>query len=151
MKLNSPFVMKTKFAVAAKSIALLLLLPVAVFCADPVKPAVPEKPAPAAPKKITADEAEKMIKEKKVIVLDVRTPQEFAAGHIAGSTNLNIRSPDFEKRIQELDKNQAYLVHCARGGRSAAACEKMKGLQFKALYDFSGSFGPGLKAAAEIV
>src|SRR5438034_1852622 len=138
--------MKRQFAVAVKSTALLLLFPIAAFCADPVKPAAPEKPVPAAPKKITADEAEKIIKEKKVIVLDVRTPQEFAAGHIAGSTNLNIRSPDFEKRIHELDKNQAYLVHCARGGRSAAACEKMKGLQFKALYDFSGGFEAWTKA-----
>ena len=142
--------MKRNFSVAVKSAVLLLLLPVAVFCADPVKPAVPEKPAPAAPKKVTADEAEKMIKEKKVIVLDVRTPQEFAAGHIAGSTNLNIRSPDFEKRIQELDKNQAYLVHCARGVRSAAACEKMKGLQFKALYDFSGGFEAWTKAGKKV-
>ena len=142
--------MKRNFSVAVKSAALLLLLPVAVFCADPVKPAVPEKPAPAAPKKITADEAEKMIKEKKVIVLDVRTPQEFAAGHIAGSTNLNIRSPDFEKRINELDKSQAYIIHCARGGRSATACEKMKGLQFKALYDFSGGFEAWTKAGKKV-
>ena len=142
--------MKRNFAFAVKSTALLLLLPVAVFCADPVKAAEPEKPAPAAPKKITADEAEKMIKEKKVIVLDVRTPQEFAAGHIAGSTNLNLRSPDFEKRINEWDKNQAYIVHCARGVRSAAACEKMKGLQFKALYDFSGGFEAWTKAGKKV-
>ena len=91
-----------------------------------------------------------MMKEKKVIVLDVRTPQEFAAGHIPGSTNLNIRSPDFDKRVSELDKNQSYIVHCARGGRSASACEKMKGLQFKALYDFSGGFDAWTKAGKKV-
>ena len=127
-----------------KSFVLLLLLPVAVFCADP------EKPAPAVPKKITADEAEKMIKEKKVVVLDVRSPQEFAAGHIAGATNINVRSPDFTKRVSELDKKQAYVVHCARGVRSADACEKMKGLQFKSLYDFSGGFEAWTKAGKKV-
>ena len=136
--------MKRNFAVGVKMFALLLLSPVAVFCADP------EKPAPVAPKKISADEAEKLMKEKKVIVLDVRSPQEFAAGHISGSTNINVRSQDFAKRVSELDKNQTYIVHCARGVRSADACEKMKALQFKSLYDFSGGFDAWTKAGKKV-
>ena len=138
--------MKRQFAFGLRLYASLFLLlsTVAGFCADP------EKPAPASPKKITADEAEKMMKDKMVIVLDVRSPQEFAAGHIAGSTNINVRSPDFTKRVSELDKSQTYLVHCARGVRSADACGKMQKLQFKSLYDFSGGFEAWTKAGKKV-
>ena len=92
---------------------------------------------------IEANEAEKLLKEnKKVVVLDVRTPKEFIAGHIAGATNLNFYDADFEKKLAALDKSQPYLVHCAVGGRSAKARELMKTLQFKSIYHLEG----GIKA-----
>ena len=75
---------------------------------------------------------------KKVVVLDVRTPEEFAAGHIAGATNVNLNGKDFQERLEKLDKSQAYLVHCAVGMRSARACKKMNELEFKTLYDLKG-------------
>jgi len=94
-------------------------------------------------KNIDANEAEKLLMDnKKVVVLDVRTPKEFTAGHIAGATNLNFNDTDFEKRLAALDKKQPYLVHCAAGGRSAKARELMKTLQFKSIYHLEG----GLKA-----
>jgi 3-mercaptopyruvate sulfurtransferase SseA len=58
-------------------------------------------------KNIDANEAEKLLQEnKKVVVLDVRTPREFSAGHIAGATNINFNGADFEKKLGELDKSQ---------------------------------------------
>src|SRR6266699_3580195 len=48
---------------------------------------------------VNAKQAQKLVEEKKVVVLDVRTPEEFKEGHIAGATNINFRGPDFEKRI----------------------------------------------------
>ena len=94
-------------------------------------------------KNIDANEAEKLLQEnKKVVVLDVRTPKEFAAGHIAGATNLNFNDADFEKKLMALDKARPYLVHCAVGGRSAKARELMKTQQFKSIYHLEG----GLKA-----
>ena len=94
-------------------------------------------------KNIDANEADKLLKEnKKVVVLDVRTPKEFTAGHITGATNLNFYDADFEKKLTALEKTQPYLVHCAVGGRSAKARELMKTLQFKSIYHLEG----GLKA-----
>lgn len=87
-------------------------------------------------------EAEKLIADKKVVILDVRTPAEFAAGHLAGATNIDFKDKDFQAKLGQLDKNQPYLVHCGAGGRSAKACEAMSGFDFKSVYDLKG----GLKA-----
>lgn len=104
-------------------------------------------PAPVAHvKKVQLDEFEKLLAEKKCTVLDVRTAKEFAAGHIAGAVNIDVKSPDFETKVKALDKDKVYVVHCARGGRSATACEKLDLLGFKLLYDFSGGMEAWKKA-----
>ena len=91
---------------------------------------------------VNAEQARKLIADKKVVVLDLRTPEEFAAGHIAGATNLNFRAANFEKAIAALDKNQTYLLHCASGNRSTQALPAFKKLEFKSLYHLDG----GIKA-----
>jgi rhodanese-related sulfurtransferase len=50
---------------------------------------------------INAQQAQKLISDKKVVVLDIRTPEEFAAGHIAGATNINFRAADFENAFRQ--------------------------------------------------
>lgn len=102
-------------------------------------------------KNIGANEAEKLLKEnKKVVVLDVRTPKEFSAGHIAGATNINFNAADFEKKLAALDKSQPYLVHCAVGGRSAKARELMKTQQFKSIYHLEGGIKAWEKAGKRV-
>jgi rhodanese-related sulfurtransferase len=98
------------------------------------------------PKMVDAAEASKLIADKKVVVLDMRTPAEFAAGHIVGATNLDFRGQDFKAKVAALDKNQPYLVHCAAGGRSAKACDAMEQLDFKTLYDLKGGMNAWTKA-----
>jgi len=94
-------------------------------------------------KNVEADQAAKLLQEnKKIVVLDVRTPEEFAAGHIAGATNLDFHNPDFGKKLSALDKTKSYLVHCAAGGRSAKTRDLMKNQQFQSIYHLEG----GLKA-----
>lgn len=83
---------------------------------------------------VTVDQAEKLVAEKKVVVLDVRTPKEFSAGHIAGATNVDFNAKDFALRLKTLDKDKPYLLHCAVGGRSSKAVEQMKALKFKTVY-----------------
>jgi rhodanese-related sulfurtransferase len=90
------------------------------------------------PQRVKPEQAQKLIADKKVVVLDVRTPSEFAAGHIAGATNLDYKAEDFKTKVAALDKNQAYLVHCASGVRSASACAVMDKLDFKTIYDLKG-------------
>lgn len=101
----------------------------------------PAAAAPAAKKAATLVEteaAEKLLADKKIVVLDVRTADEFAAGHIAGATNLDFRAPDFKAKVAALPKDRVYLVNCAVGGRSARACELMGTLAFPTIYDLKG-------------
>ena len=91
-------------------------------------------------KNVGVAEFEKLRADKKNRVLDVRTSEEFAAGHIPGAINIDINGPNFEKRISALEKDRTYLVNCAGGGRSARACGKMAQLKFPNLYNLQGGF-----------
>jgi len=93
-------------------------------------------------KNVGVEEFQKLAADKKNVVLDVRTPKEFAAGHIAGAVNIDFNAPDFAKKIEALDKDKAYLVHCAGGVRSTKACQKMTEIHFKQLFNLE----PGLRA-----
>ena len=91
-------------------------------------------------------EFEKLRADKKNVVLDVRTSNEFAAGHIPGAINLDVNSADFEQKAAGLDKRKSYLVHCGAGVRSARACDKMSKLDFSKLYNLEGGFRAWEKA-----
>ena len=83
-------------------------------------------------KNITIDEAVKLVTSNtNVVVLDVRTPDEFRSGHIKGATNINFNDKDFAKRVAALDKDKTYIIHCAAGGRSGRACSQIKTMDFK--------------------
>ena len=112
------------------------------------------KPAKAAPRsgvvrKVDVDEFEKLWQDKNV-VLDVRSKQEFDAGHIPGALNLDVNSPEFGQKVSALDKQKVYLVHCAAGVRSARACEKMSGLGFEHLVDLAPGFRAWEKAGKKV-
>jgi rhodanese-related sulfurtransferase len=73
-----------------------------------------------------------------VTVIDVRTPQEFAAGHVAGATNINVEAADFGDRIATLDVGDPYVVYCRSGRRSAVAADLMKTAGFTDVADAGG-------------
>ncbi len=68
--------------------------------------------------------------EPGVRILDVRTPEEYAAGHIAGAVNIDIESSDFVGLISALDPSKDYAVYCRSGNRSRAAIETMSGMGY---------------------
>src|SRR3982751_4004585 len=95
----------------------------------------------ADPKNISVDEAAKLLKsDTNIVVLDVRTPREFEAGHIKGATNINFNDKDFAKRVEALDKNKTYIIHCAAGGRSGKACQQIKTMDFKSMLHMNEGF-----------
>ena len=59
-------------------------------------------------------------------VIDVRTPEEYAEGHVEGATNIDVQASDFDDRIAELDRDTTYVVYCRSGNRSADAAERMR-------------------------
>jgi rhodanese-related sulfurtransferase len=76
------------------------------------------------------------------VVLDVRTPEEFAEGHLSGAVNVNLLAPDFERRLGALDRSKTYLVYCRTGNRSAKAVQAMERLGFRSVYHmFEGTVG----------
>ncbi|MFV0606215.1 MAG: thioredoxin domain-containing protein [Niabella sp.] len=71
-------------------------------------------------------------------IIDVRTAEEFATGHLAAAKNMNIDDPDFESSIKTFDKTKPVFVYCLSGGRSAAAVRIMRLEGFKDVYDLQG-------------
>ncbi len=71
-------------------------------------------------------------------LVDVRTPGEFAQGHLKNARNIDIRSEDFDQQIAKLDKSKPVFVYCMSGGRSSAAAGAMRSVGFKEVYELSG-------------
>jgi len=64
------------------------------------------------------------------VIIDVRTPAEFATGHLDGAVNIDVQSPDFAAQIMELDPNGDYFVYCRSGNRSGQAIAQMSQMGF---------------------
>ncbi len=84
---------------------------------------------------LTAEEAEALLSiDNAPQVTDLRTPEEFATGHIPGAVMIDFKSPDFKTVLAKLDTSQEYLFHCKSGGRSTQSLDAWKELGFGKLY-----------------
>jgi rhodanese-related sulfurtransferase len=102
-------------------------------------------------KHVDAAGAAKLLKvDSKVVVLDIRTPEEFAAGHIKGATNINFNADSFRANVQRLDPGRTYLVHCASGGRSTRSLDLFKQLGFKSVVHLDGGLRGWEKAGQPV-
>jgi rhodanese-related sulfurtransferase len=89
--------------------------------------------------KLSPDDFEKLLKtDKTVQLVDVRTPQEVAIGHIEKAININIADTDFQAKISQLDKTKPVAVYCGVGGRSGKAAAMLTTLGFTKIYDLQG-------------
>jgi rhodanese-related sulfurtransferase len=89
-------------------------------------------------KKVDPVEFSEVIAQPGVIILDVRTPEEFNAGHIANAININIADSNFSSEVSKLDKNATVAVYCRSANRSAVATDEMAKLGFTDMYDMQG-------------
>lgn len=89
--------------------------------------------------------------EDGVVVLDVRTPQEFDAGHLDGATNLNLDDPAFTTLVADLDPATTYAVYCQSGRRSALASQAMADAGLTSIYNLSGGIGDLAAAGGPVV
>ena len=91
------------------------------------------------PKSISAEEARKLIEEKKndekFQIIDVRTSEEFQAGAMEGAININLYEPNFQEELKKLDKAKTYLIYCRSGSRSKVVLEVMEQLGFETVYE----------------
>lgn len=78
------------------------------------------------------------IAEADVVVLDVRTPEEFNRGHIPSAINIDIYSEYFRSDISTLNKSKSYAVYCRSGKRSVDAASEMDLIGFKSTFNLTG-------------
>jgi phage shock protein E len=89
--------------------------------------------------RIKAEQAQELIKaQPNLVILDVRTPAEYAAGHLTGARLLNFFDAQFKDEIQQLDRAASYLIYCRSGNRSGKAARLMLQWGFTELYELQG-------------
>lgn len=123
------------FSVSVAAIALLITFS---GCHAKNESATVETSPASSTQHVNAAEAQKLVAEKNTTVLDVRTPDEFASGHIAGAINIDFHAADFEQKVAALNKATPYLVHCASGRRSEQALPVLQKEGLQTLYHLDG-------------
>jgi rhodanese-related sulfurtransferase len=81
------------------------------------------------------------IQGQNVVLIDVRTPEEFAQGAIKGAVNIDYFDQKvFIKQISTLDKNKPVYLYCRSGNRSMKAARQLESLGFDKVYDLAGGY-----------
>ena len=130
---------RSAFGAALLSIALL-----AAACGSGTDTATaPEagENAPAAAINVVSPEEAKAIIDSDpegLVVLDVRTQEEYDEAHLANAVLIDFYAPDFAAQIAELDPTVPYVVYCRSGSRSGQATDIMADLEFQEINDVSG-------------
>lgn len=78
------------------------------------------------------------ISHKEVQLIDVRTPEEYKAGHVEYAENIDFFSNEFTSRFKNLDVQKPIYIYCRSGQRSKQASIKLVALGFKEIYDLEG-------------
>ena len=101
----------------------------------------PTPPTAADVADVDPEAAAKLVAEKSgLVILDVRTPEEFAEGHLPGAINIDFKGTDFAEKVGALDPDAAYLMHCRSGSRSKASLPVFKDLNFSELYHLNTGY-----------
>lgn len=113
-----------------------LLSAVKVFCQD----------QPKTIRTISVDDFKVVMDSlQDAVIIDLRTPEEVKGGTIPGAMVIDYFGADFDSSIQKLDRNKAYVLYCASGGRSGETAEIMDKLGFKKIYDLESGFNGWVK------
>lgn len=120
----------------------LLFLPIQIVAAE------------TALKTVSADEFftefERLERDGDAVVIDVRTPEEYASGHAGDALNIDFYDKDFRQSLDALDKENAYFIYCRSGSRSGRTLSMMKDLGFTRVYDLAGGWSRNSGRLSEI-
>lgn len=124
--------------------SIILLFGLALMALLACSPASQAQQSAKSPFLVTTLEGRALIEsnqsDQSMIVLDVRTPEEFAAGHLPGAINISIADPAFGEKIGALDKQKPTFIYCRTQNRSAHAAQMMKQAGFTDLRVMNGGF-----------
>lgn len=99
--------------------------------------------------RVPPQRAVELIEDGRHTVVDLRPPDAFAAGHVAGAINIDATATDFEDRVAELDDGVVYLVYARTQDLSAPAADEMVSAGIERVVD-AGGFGLLALAGAEL-
>jgi rhodanese-related sulfurtransferase len=77
-------------------------------------------------------------KNSQFVLLDVRTPKEYATSHIPGAVNIDVQASSFRKNVEALDRSKTYLLYCRSGNRSSTAMDIMRSMGFGKIAQITG-------------
>lgn len=100
---------------------------------------------------VSVEKAAKMIANDQVVIIDVRTYEEYEGGHLENSTNLDVYDQEFKKELDKLSRDKAYLVYCHAGGRSARSQKIMEEMGFTEVYNLSEGYSAWVEANEKTV
>lgn len=88
---------------------------------------------------VDARDFSQRMKESGVVILDVRTPEEFSQGHIQNAINIDFNNQtEFDTSLNSLDKTKTYLIYCRSGNRSGQAMKLMEAKGFTNIINLDG-------------
>jgi rhodanese-related sulfurtransferase len=106
--------------------------------------------APDSIQVLSIPQFEKMAAKKKSKIIDVRTPEEVAEGHLTDATTVNFLSPDFTSQVAGLNKKGTYLLYCRSGSRTRKAADAMQKMGFKHVYMLEGGINAWKEAGKAV-
>lgn len=92
-----------------------------------------------------------LAEDENIVLIDVRTPEEFQQGHLEGAKLINFYDANFQDEVKKLDQAKKYVVYCRSGGRSAKSVDAMKKLGFSEVYNMSGGVLAWQRAQNKVV
>ena len=126
-----------------KSIKSLLLVALVTVITTSCRPKLAEK--------LSLEEYETlMANTKKLQLVDVRTPEEFQAGHITDAVMIDFKSADFREKVKSLKKRKPVAVYCKSGNRSGQAFAILQEMGFRKIYDLEGGITAWQQAGKEV-
>ncbi|MFT7057126.1 MAG: rhodanese-related sulfurtransferase [Roseivirga sp.] len=107
--------------------------------------------SPKVAEKLSLEEYESLMADKKKLqLIDVRTPQEFEAGHILNAVMIDFKAADFRTQVKNLKKRKPIAVYCKSGNRSGQAFAILQEMGFRKIYDLEGGITAWIEAEKKI-
>jgi len=91
------------------------------------------------------------VDKKDAVIIDVRTPNEYASGHLENAILINVNDRSFMEKIAKLDKNRKYFVYCKSGIRSSKAVNYMRSIGFTKVCNLEGGLNYLTRAGEKLV
>ncbi len=128
-----------------RSFFILLALSVFACSSSDSQNTTPDTPKTTEPKAqdgvLSAEEFAKLLEtQSNAQLVDVRTADEFAGGHLRGAKNLDYLSGELNSGLGQLDRERPVMLYCKKGGRSAKSYKLLKKAGFKTVYDLEGGY-----------